>query len=121
MTGTKFVARRLRRIPTKAEQALWFQLRNRRLCGVKFRRQHPIAGFVADFANVESRLVVEIDGGQHCPKRDDRRTAVIEAEGWRLIRFWNNEVLENMDGVLHAITKALSPPQGGEGLGEGGC
>ena len=94
---------------TAAERRLWSLLRHRRLQGYKFRRQHPVAGFIVDFANTRHRLVIEADGGQHNENpADDRRTARLEREGWRVLRFWNNEVLENPEGVLMAILDALA-------------
>ncbi len=93
---------------TDAEQRLWSILRSRRLNGYKFRRQRPIGTFIADFACIEHRLVIEVDGGQHAEnERDERRTAALEAEGWRVIRFWNNDVLANPEGVATGILKAL--------------
>jgi very-short-patch-repair endonuclease len=102
------LARRLRRDLTDAERRLWHQLKDRRLAGLKFRRQHPIGRYVADFACVERRLVVEVDGGQHAESAADRaRDAALQAAGFRVLRFWNNEVLQNMDGVVRTIAAAL--------------
>jgi very-short-patch-repair endonuclease len=101
-------ARSSRRGQTDAERRLWFALRSRRLAGYKFRRQHPIDGFVVDFACTKHRLVIEADGGQHAENPGDaRRTAIIEARGWRVLRFWNNEILSNTDGVVETILKEL--------------
>ena len=101
-------ARQLRVVMTDAERRLWSALRGRRLQGFKFRRQHPLGPYVLDFACVEHRLVIEADGGQHADcDTDRRRTAWLEARGWRVIRFWNNEILENTDGVLDAILRVL--------------
>ena len=116
-------ARQLRTDMTDAERRLWSLLRNRRLDGHKFRRQHPIGSFIADFACVERMLIVEADGGQHSDESDAGRTAWLEREGYRVIRFWNNDILGNLDGVLQMIVEALnqqdphpSPlPQAGEG------
>jgi len=74
----------------------------------RFRRQVPIRHFIADFASHRARLVIEIDGGQHAPAVDSGRTAIVEAEGYRVLRFWNNEVLANPDGVLTVINRALA-------------
>ncbi len=105
--GSPALARRLRRAMTDAEMRLWLQLRDRRLAGLKFRRQHPIGRYVADFVCLERRLVVEVDGGQHADSRRDRvRDAAIEAAGFRILRFWNNEVLGAMEGVLETILEA---------------
>lgn len=101
-------ARRLRRDSTDTERRLWAVLRDRRLAGYRFRRQHPIGNFIVDFACTKHHLVVEADGGQHAESEaDKRRTALLEAAGWRVIRFWNNEVLTNTDGVVHVILRAL--------------
>ena len=101
------VARKLRRNSTDAENHLWYYLRGRRFEGAKFVRQCAIGPHVADFACRELHLVVELDGGQHTPEGDASRTQIIEAFGYRLIRFWNNDVLENTDGVLEAIRQEL--------------
>ncbi|MDE1904232.1 MAG: endonuclease domain-containing protein [Alphaproteobacteria bacterium] len=101
-------ARQLRRSMTDAERRLWSILRSRRLSGYKFRRQHPIGRFVADFACIRHRLVIEADGGQHDANvADERRTAQLGRKGWRVVRFWNNEILANPAGVAQAIVAAL--------------
>jgi very-short-patch-repair endonuclease len=101
-------ARRLRRDSTDTERRLWAVLRDRRLAGYRFRRQHPIGNFIVDFACTRHRLIIEADGGQHADNdTDQRRSAVLQAEGWRLIRFWNNEVLTNTEGVIEVILQAL--------------
>jgi len=83
-------------------------LRQRQLDGCKFRRQHPTAGYIADFACVERGLIVEADGGQHADDSADTiRTQRLEALGWRVLRFWNNDILGNTDGVVAAILQAL--------------
>jgi very-short-patch-repair endonuclease len=99
----------MRRGPTVAERRLWQALRSRQLAGVKFRRQSPIGAYIVDFVAPTARLIVEIDGGQHATEseRDRVRTRALEAEGYRLIRFWNNDVVENLDGVLQAIVESL--------------
>jgi len=90
------LARILRRDATDAERVMWRLLRDRRLSGVKFRRQVPIGPFVADFASIEQKLVVELDGGQHAEsKRDARRDSFLRTKGWRIMRFWNNDVTAN--------------------------
>ena len=101
------VARRLRRAMTEAETRLWLHLRGSGLEGAKFVRQFPIGPHVADFACRSARLVVEVDGGQHSAEIDAPRTASIEAHGYRVIRFWSNEVLANTQGVLEAIRQEL--------------
>ena len=99
--------RQLRKSPTAAERKLWSRLRQHQL-GCKFRRQHPIGGYIADFACVEQRLIVEADGGQHADSPGDAiRTQRLEALGWQVLRFWNNEILDNPDGVVEAILQAL--------------
>lgn len=96
----------LRHNSTDAERRLWHHLRNRSLGGFKFRRQVPIGPFIADFACVECKLIVEADGGQHGSAQDDRRTAHLRSLGWRVLRFWNNEVLQQTDAVLETILAA---------------
>ena len=102
---TNRFARTLRRNATDAEVKLWQRLRNRRLGGFKFRRQATVGYHVVDFLCAEKRLVVELDGGQHSPERDAVRTGRLEALGYRVIRFWNNDALENTDAVLDAILR----------------
>ena len=111
--GTKNIrvrARRLRRDQTNAEQALWARLRDRQLCGAKFRRQHPIGPFVADFCCPRRKLVVELDGGQHAEEAasDEKRSRFLEAQGYRVLRFWNHDVLQNTEAVVERIAEALS-------------
>jgi len=100
-------ASRLREQRTDAENCFWQAVRNRRPDGFKFRFQHSIGPYVADFACLEAMLIVEIDGGQHNDAVDAVRTAFLEAEGFAILRFWNNEVLENLDGVIAATHAAL--------------
>jgi very-short-patch-repair endonuclease len=101
-------ARGLRQSSTDAERRMWSALRDRRLLRFKFRRQHPIGHYVVDFACTEYRLVIEIDGGQHSESAADiRRTAGLESQGWKLIRFWNNDVLGNTNGVVETILRTL--------------
>ena len=104
-------ARKLRRNQTDAERALWFRLRDRRLNGLKFRRQMPIASYVVDFCCEAARLIVELDGGRHSQisKEDAKRTAVLEAHGYLVLRFWNNDVLRNIDGVVESVVNTLRP------------
>jgi very-short-patch-repair endonuclease len=94
-------AKQLRRNPTDAEHKLWQALRSRQLSNFKFRRQVPIGPYVADFVCPAEKLVIEIDGGQHAEDADydRRRTEALEREGYRVIRFWNNDVLSNVEGV----------------------
>src|SRR6516162_1314410 len=102
-------ARTLRREMTVAEKRLWQILRSRQTEGYRFRRQVPIGGFIADFVCHEARLIVEIDGGQHDPSSgaEASRARFLEAEGYRVLRFWNNEVLDNPEGVRAAIAESL--------------
>ncbi len=103
------LARNLRNNPTDAEQRLWLQLRASRFEGAKFTRQFPIGNFIADFACRSLRLTIELDGGQHSESATDaNRTQVIEAHGYRVIRFWNNEVLGNINGVLTVIAQEIA-------------
>jgi very-short-patch-repair endonuclease len=117
-------ARQLRGNMTDAERRLWLHLCRRQLDGSRFRRQHPMGPYVADFACLERRLVVEIDGGQHDEgKSDARRNEWFRAQGFSTLRFWNNDVLSRTEDVLEEILKALGstcphpglPPQAGEG------
>ena len=104
-------ARDLRCNQTDAEQKLWSLLRDNQLAGCKFRRQVPRGAYVVDFACLRRKLIVELDGGQHADAvqiaKDRRRTAWLESEGYRVLRFWNSDVLTGMDGVLSTIARAL--------------
>lgn len=104
-------AKALRRDPTEAERALWNHLRMRQLEGHKFRRQQPLGRYIVDFACLEKRLVVELDGGQHSEQvgSDTARTAWLETQGFRVLRFWNNDVLSEIEAVKEAIKEALLP------------
>jgi very-short-patch-repair endonuclease len=115
-------ARGLRRDSTDAEKRLWRYLRGRRLCGVKFRRQHPVGRYVADFACPERGLIVELDGGQHARShgRDARRDRLLGGHGYRVLRFWDHDVLSRTQAVLDTIYEALcSSPQPSPQRGEG--
>ncbi len=102
------MARKLRKNPTEAEQRLWLRLRGEQL-GARFTRQYPIGNAVVDFACRSLRLAVELDGGQHANSEADMaRTRMIETMGYRVIRFWNNDVLANTEGVLTAIAHELA-------------
>jgi len=101
-------ARQLRINMTDAERRLWSALRGRRLEGYKIRRQHPLGVYFIDFACVEYRLVIEADGGQHVDSvYDDRRTEWLESQSWRVMRFWNNDILANTVGVVELVMQAL--------------
>ena len=94
---------------TDAELKLWYHLRNRKV-GVKFRRQYPIGNYIVDFVSFEARLVVEVDGGQHAESESDKvRDRWMESQGFKILRFWNNEVLGNIEGVLDVIGNEISP------------
>ena len=104
-------ARRLRLNATSAEVMLWRHLRRIETSGTHFRRQVPIGPYVADFACMASRLLIELDGSQHGlalnKAKDDERSRWLESEGYRVIRFWNNDITENLDGVLDTIHAAI--------------
>ena len=106
-------ARFLRKNQTEAEKLLWYKLRNRQLKNVKFRRQVPIGNDIVDFVSLEKKIIIEIDGGQHneetIMQKDKNRTQRLEKEGYRVLRYWNNEVLKNLDGVLEIIRIELNP------------
>ena len=113
-------ARQLRGNGTDVERLLWSKLRDHRFESLKFRRQEPILGYTVDFVCHERALIIELDGGQHTIREasDERRTRVLERAGFRVLRFWNNDVIENISGVLEIIrAESLSPP--GRGQGEG--
>ena len=103
-------ARQLRRNQTDVEKKLWSRLRARQIGGAKFRRQYPIGHVIVDFCCFEGRLVVELDGGQHAARSqaDRQRSSWIVAHGYRALRFWDNEVIENINGVLERIADALN-------------
>ncbi|MFT4179711.1 MAG: DUF559 domain-containing protein [Thermomonas sp.] len=113
----------MRHESTDAERKLWECLRAGRLDGLKFRRQHPVPPYIADFCCVEHKLIVELDGGQHTPEVDGIRTRQLEAQGWSVLRFWDNDVLLNIESVVEAIwnvaghrTLTPTPLPKGEGL-----
>ena len=103
-------SRQLRREPTEAESRLWSYLRLKNLDGARFRRQHTIEGFIVDFCCIKKRLIVEVDGSQHADNvaYDDERTRILERQGFRVLRFWNGDVMQSIDGVLETIFQALS-------------
>jgi very-short-patch-repair endonuclease len=104
-------AKRLRKNSTDAEKALWLHLRAKQFRGVKFRRQAPIGRYVVDFVCHARKLVIEVDGGQHAAdkSRDQERELWLTEQGYSIMRFWNNEILENIEGVLEKIEEKLSP------------
>ena len=102
-------ARALRKHPTEAELRLWQKLKRRQIAGMKFRRQQPLGPFVVDFVCFECRVIVEVDGGQHAKQAayDAGRTRWLEAQGYRVLRFWNNEVLAQTEAVTQTILDAV--------------
>lgn len=120
-------ARELRKNATEAELCLWRHLRGRRFAAFKLRRQRAIGVYIVDFVCLERGLIVELDGGQHAKQTksyDERRDAFLHRAGYRVLRFWNNDVMNNLDGVLTTIGTALGTdphpnplPQAGEGAG----
>ena len=102
-------ARELRNNLTDAERCLWHELKRRQIAGVKFRRQQPIGHFIVDFVCFERRVIVEVDGGQHAEQLycDYQRTRWLEAQGYRVLRFWNNDVLGNTEAVAQAVLDAV--------------
>ncbi len=111
-------ARTLRRRMTDAETILWSRLRRGQLQGWKFRRQHPVDSYIADFACVEAGLIIEVDGATHSERRevvhDARRTFYLEQRGYTVLRVWNTDIYENLNGVLEGVLNAL-PPSGPSG------
>ncbi len=105
-------ARKLRKEPTPAEAKLWAALRNNQLDGVGFRRQHAIGQYIVDFCSPKKKLVIELDGGQHTEldEYDNQRTEFLESMGYRVMRFWNNEVMGDINSVLRAIHMAMEEP-----------
>lgn len=104
-------ARRLRKDMTDAERRLWSKIRRRQVHSCQFRRQFPLGKFIVDFVCLEHRLIVEVDGGQHTEQAgyDEKRSAWLQQQGFRVIRFWNNEVMNNLDTVVEAIADELKP------------
>lgn len=126
------LSRILRKDATDAERKLWMQLRRRQVGGRRFRRQHPLGPYIVDFVCLEVKLIVEIDGGQHADAvaTDAQRTQWLEQRGFRVVRYWNNEVLGNTEAVLERIAELLeahskpppypSPASGGGDQGSSG-
>ena len=105
------IAKKLRINSTDTEKYLWKYLRERQLEGFKFRRQHPIGKYIVDFINLERKIIIEVDGGQHLEnKKDKLRDKWLEEKGYEVLRFWDNEVLTNIEGVLESIRKKLYSP-----------
>ena len=100
-------AKSLRKNATKAETVLWSKIRSRQLEGIKFRRQQPIDNYIVDFVSFEKKIIIELDGGQHADQKakDQTRDQRLEEDGFTVLRFWNNDVLENFDAVLEIIRR----------------
>ncbi len=115
-------AKELRKFQTDAEKKIWSHLKHKQILGVKFRRQYIIAPYIVDFVCLSANIVIEIDGGQHSYEVDHYRDEYIQSQGYEILRFWNNEVFENIEGVLQVIYNKLlsvaphlaSPLQGEE-------
>ncbi len=116
-------SRELRNHATDAERTLWAQLSARKVAGIRFNRQFPVGPFICNFVSRSAKLVIEVDGGQHANEaaKDASRTAFLEAQGYRVIRFWNHDVLGHIDGVVGEIARVLAtcppptPPASGRG------
>jgi len=121
-------ARKLRKNATRAESLVWSKLRAKQINGVKFRRQQPIGNYIVDFVSFEKKIIIELDGGQHAraKKKDSKRDKLLSENGFTVLRFWNNDVLKNPDGVIHMLIEEitpspLSPPfKGGDVIVDGG-
>jgi very-short-patch-repair endonuclease len=109
--GIAAIAKILRKRSTEAEKMLWNFLRAKQLHGHKFRRQEPVGRFIVDFVCYEKNLVIEVDGGQHAAQKqgDEERNNWLASQGFNVLRFWDNEVLGNIEGVMEVISKTLSP------------
>ncbi len=105
------IAKKLRSNSTDTEKYLWKYLRGRQLEGFKFRRQHPIGKYIVDFINLERKIIIEVNGGQHLEnKKDELRDRWLEEQGYKVLRFWDNEVLTNIEGVMESIRKKIYSP-----------
>ncbi|MDO5090967.1 MAG: endonuclease domain-containing protein [Cardiobacteriaceae bacterium] len=121
--GLHAFARTMRQNMTDAEQCLWRALRHKQLSGIKFRRQQVIGAYIVDFVSMTHKLVIELDGGQHASQQhyDAQRSAFLHSQGYRVLRFWNHEVLQQTDAVVESILQHCQtpppnpPPQAGEG------
>ena len=105
---TKY-AKQLRKNSTEAEKVLWSKLRYKQMGGHKFRRQQPIGPYIVDFVNFEKKLIIELDGGQHIAnkEKDLKRDEFLRLQGYTVLRFWNNEVFQNLEGLLHIVRQKL--------------
>jgi very-short-patch-repair endonuclease len=104
-----FRARQLRKEPTPAEAKLWEYLRRNKLNGVNFRRQHAIGRYVVDFCTLKKKLIIELDGSQHLDvvEYDEDRTLYLQSQGYKVIRYWNNQVMNDLEGIIKSIIYAL--------------
>jgi very-short-patch-repair endonuclease len=109
-TTTLENSRRLRKEMTEAERKLWQLLRGGQLGGLKFRRQHPIPPYIADFCCISKKVIVELDGSQHTELSDAARTRALRSQGWKIIRFWDHDVLLATEAVVEAIWNAMCKP-----------
>lgn len=112
-----YIAKGLRKRSTDTEKLLWSKLRNRQFFGLKFRRQQVVGPYIVDFLSFELKLIIELDGSQHVEQQalcDQKRTRYLESQGFKVIRFWNNDVFDNINGVLESIPHP-NPLQDGEG------
>ncbi len=109
---TTGIAKKLRRSQTDAEQKIWSILRNNQT-GFKFRRQQPIGSYIVDFFCADRGLIVEVDGSQHTEEKDKQRTEFLTSAGYRVLRFWNNDVFNNIEGISRVIHEALHTPHPG--------
>jgi very-short-patch-repair endonuclease len=100
-------AKKLRRNPTRAESLLWNKIRAKQIEGIKFRRQQPIGNYIVDFVSFEKKIIIELDGGQHAKakKKDSKRDKLLTENGFTVLRFWNNDIFNNLEGVLEVISK----------------
>ncbi len=103
-------SRQLRLNVTEAERALWRAISARKVAGVRYNRQVPIGPFICDFVSRSSHLIIEVDGGQHTTEEDADRTGYLESVGYQVLRFWNNDVLANLEGVVTIIERTLAAP-----------
>ena len=103
------LARQLRKEPTQAERRLWSVLRGNKLNGVSFRRQHAIGKYIVDFCAVKKKMVIELDGSQHVEQSeyDIQRTAYLKSQGYKVMRFWNDQVMKDMESIIRSIEAAL--------------
>ncbi len=113
------LAHTLRKELTPAERKLWAYLRGNKLLGVSFRRQHAIGHYVTDFCSLKGRLVIELDGSQHLEhqEHDENRTKYLESQGYKVLRFWNNQVMDDMESVVKSIVEALESKLRGTSAG----